>query len=104
MTTHQSFLFHRCPPQNLIKVSSVIRFLQLGLWALMGLLVLVVCMSRVYMAAHFPHQVIAGVITGENDAFCLQVILSEWSGEILLLLLAEQQVQKPCWPKQDGSV
>ncbi|XP_030255273.1 glucose-6-phosphatase a, catalytic subunit, tandem duplicate 1 [Sparus aurata] len=47
----------RCPPL-------LYRFLQLGLWALMGLLVLVVCMSRVYMAAHFPHQVIAGVITG----------------------------------------
>lgn len=41
----------------------------------MGLVVLVVCMSRVYMAAHFPHQVIAGVITGENDVFCGQVRL-----------------------------
>lgn len=33
---------------------------------LMVLVVLVVCMSRVYMAAHFPHQVIAGVITGSS--------------------------------------
>ncbi|XP_029383532.1 glucose-6-phosphatase-like [Echeneis naucrates] len=40
------------------------KFLQIFLWALMGLVLLVVCMSRVYMAAHFPHQVIAGVITG----------------------------------------
>lgn len=40
------------------------RFLQMGLWALMGLIELIVCMSRVYMAAHFPHQVIAGVFTG----------------------------------------
>lgn len=31
---------------------------------LMMLVVVVVCMSRVFMAAHFPHQVIAGVITG----------------------------------------
>ncbi|XP_070846628.1 glucose-6-phosphatase a, catalytic subunit, tandem duplicate 1 isoform X2 [Chaetodon trifascialis] len=44
--------------------SPPVRFLQVGLWALMGLVELVVCMSRVYMAAHFPHQVIAGVITG----------------------------------------
>ncbi|XP_028423970.1 glucose-6-phosphatase a, catalytic subunit, tandem duplicate 1 isoform X2 [Perca flavescens] len=38
--------------------------IQVSLWMLMGLVVLVVCMSRVYMAAHFPHQVVAGVITG----------------------------------------
>ncbi|XP_054454279.1 glucose-6-phosphatase a, catalytic subunit, tandem duplicate 1 [Anoplopoma fimbria] len=47
----------RCPPL-------LYRFLQVGLWMLMGLVELVVCMSRVYMAAHFPHQVVAGVITG----------------------------------------
>ncbi|XP_076616179.1 glucose-6-phosphatase a, catalytic subunit, tandem duplicate 1 isoform X1 [Chaetodon auriga] len=47
----------RCPPL-------LYKFLQVGLWVLMGLVELVVCMSRVYMAAHFPHQVIAGVITG----------------------------------------
>uniref|UniRef100_UPI0037E75A9F glucose-6-phosphatase a, catalytic subunit, tandem duplicate 1 isoform X2 n=1 Tax=Semicossyphus pulcher TaxID=241346 RepID=UPI0037E75A9F len=40
------------------------QFLQVGLWSLMGLILVLVCMSRVYMAAHFPHQVIAGVITG----------------------------------------
>ncbi|XP_034049645.1 glucose-6-phosphatase a, catalytic subunit, tandem duplicate 1 [Thalassophryne amazonica] len=40
------------------------RFLQSCLWTLMGMVELLVCMSRVYMAAHFPHQVIAGVITG----------------------------------------
>ncbi|KAM9424041.1 glucose-6-phosphatase a, catalytic subunit, tandem duplicate 1 [Pholidichthys leucotaenia] len=47
----------QCPPL-------LYKFLQVILWALMTLVVLVVCMSRVYMAAHFPHQVIAGVITG----------------------------------------
>ncbi|XP_041818687.1 glucose-6-phosphatase a, catalytic subunit, tandem duplicate 1 isoform X2 [Chelmon rostratus] len=45
-------------------ISRSVRFLQAGLWMLMGLVELVVCMSRVYMAAHFPHQVIAGAITG----------------------------------------
>ncbi|KAI3365494.1 hypothetical protein L3Q82_010578 [Scortum barcoo] len=39
-------------------------YVMVGLGMLMGLVELVVCMSRVYMAAHFPHQVIAGVITG----------------------------------------
>ncbi|XP_057681611.1 glucose-6-phosphatase catalytic subunit 1-like isoform X1 [Corythoichthys intestinalis] len=47
----------QCPP-SLYKVLNVV------LWVLMGLVALVVCMSRVYMAAHFPHQVIAGIITG----------------------------------------
>ncbi|XP_041829177.1 glucose-6-phosphatase a, catalytic subunit, tandem duplicate 1 [Melanotaenia boesemani] len=47
----------QCPPL-------LYKLLQIGLWALMVLVELVVCMSRVYMAAHFPHQVIAGVITG----------------------------------------
>ncbi|XP_071399318.1 glucose-6-phosphatase a, catalytic subunit, tandem duplicate 1 [Centroberyx affinis] len=47
----------RCPPL-------LYRFLQTGLWTLMVLFELLVCMSRVYMAAHFPHQVIAGAITG----------------------------------------
>ncbi|XP_029954661.1 glucose-6-phosphatase-like [Salarias fasciatus] len=37
---------------------------QVGLWGLMGLVELLVCMSRVFMAAHFPHQVIAGAVTG----------------------------------------
>nr|XP_061787608.1 glucose-6-phosphatase catalytic subunit 1-like [Nerophis lumbriciformis] len=47
----------RCPP-------SLYKVLQGVLWGFMGLLVLLVCMSRVYMAAHFPHQVVAGVIAG----------------------------------------
>lgn len=34
------------------------------LWMLFGLVELLVCMSRVYVAAHFPHQVICGVISG----------------------------------------
>ncbi|XP_017288907.1 glucose-6-phosphatase a, catalytic subunit, tandem duplicate 1 [Kryptolebias marmoratus] len=40
------------------------KLLQVGLWGLMVLVVLVVCMSRIFMAAHFPHQVVGGVITG----------------------------------------
>ncbi|KAJ0060061.1 hypothetical protein NL108_002858 [Boleophthalmus pectinirostris] len=47
----------QCPPL-------LYTFLQMGLNAIMGSFLLVVCMSRVYMAAHFPHQVIAGVLTG----------------------------------------
>ncbi|XP_038847372.1 glucose-6-phosphatase-like isoform X2 [Salvelinus namaycush] len=39
-------------------------FLQVGLWMLLCTVELLVCMSRVYMAAHFPHHVISGVITG----------------------------------------
>ncbi|XP_058476387.1 glucose-6-phosphatase a, catalytic subunit, tandem duplicate 1 [Solea solea] len=52
---------NRCPPL-------LYKFLQISLWMLFGLVELVVCMSRVYMAAHFPHQVVAGVITGISVA------------------------------------
>ncbi|KAL2078207.1 hypothetical protein ACEWY4_025892 [Coilia grayii] len=38
--------------------------LQGALLLLLVLVELIVCMSRVYMAAHFPHQVISGVISG----------------------------------------
>ncbi|KAF7705124.1 hypothetical protein HF521_020410 [Silurus meridionalis] len=38
--------------------------LKMVLWMLLGLVELLVCMSRVYVAAHFPHQVICGVISG----------------------------------------
>lgn len=39
-----------------------------GFWAVQ----VCVCLSRVFIAAHFPHQVIAGVISGEcmNPPFC----------------------------------
>ncbi|XP_072523137.1 glucose-6-phosphatase a, catalytic subunit, tandem duplicate 1 isoform X1 [Salminus brasiliensis] len=45
-------------------VLSTSRLLQMTLWMLFGLVELQVCMSRVYVAAHFPHQVISGVISG----------------------------------------
>ncbi|KAL0984185.1 hypothetical protein UPYG_G00138250 [Umbra pygmaea] len=44
--------------------SLLYRFLAVGLWTLLCLLELLVGMSRVYMAAHFPHQVLCGVIAG----------------------------------------
>ncbi|XP_076856772.1 glucose-6-phosphatase a, catalytic subunit, tandem duplicate 1 isoform X2 [Brachyhypopomus gauderio] len=43
---------------------SLTRCLQMVLWVLFGLVELLICMSRVYVAAHFPHQVISGVISG----------------------------------------
>lgn len=36
-----------------------------GFWAIQ----VCVCLSRVFIAAHFPHQVIAGVISGECIGF-----------------------------------
>ncbi|XP_061087037.1 glucose-6-phosphatase a, catalytic subunit, tandem duplicate 1 [Conger conger] len=38
--------------------------MRLVLWMVFWSVELLVCMSRVYMAAHFPHQVIIGVISG----------------------------------------
>ncbi|KAG8008770.1 Glucose-6-phosphatase [Nibea albiflora] len=39
-------------------------YLKAGLWTLFWGVQVCVCLSRVFIAAHFPHQVIAGVITG----------------------------------------
>uniref|UniRef100_A0A4W5QBE8 glucose-6-phosphatase n=1 Tax=Hucho hucho TaxID=62062 RepID=A0A4W5QBE8_9TELE len=47
-----------------LSVLFIPRFFQVGLWMLLWTVELLVCMSRVYMAAHFPHHVISGVITG----------------------------------------
>uniref|UniRef100_A0A674BSX3 Glucose-6-phosphatase catalytic subunit 1a, tandem duplicate 1 n=1 Tax=Salmo trutta TaxID=8032 RepID=A0A674BSX3_SALTR len=49
-----------------LSVLFIPRFLQVGLWMLLCTVELLVCMSRVYMAAHFPHHVISGVITGQR--------------------------------------
>ncbi|XP_077170117.1 glucose-6-phosphatase catalytic subunit 1-like isoform X2 [Paroedura picta] len=40
------------------------RFLQAVLWAAFWAIQVCVCLSRVFLAAHFPHQVIAGVFSG----------------------------------------
>ncbi|TRY93946.1 hypothetical protein DNTS_022024 [Danionella cerebrum] len=40
------------------------RFVQMILWSSLALVELMVCTSRVFLAAHFPHQVISGVISG----------------------------------------
>ncbi|XP_047673524.1 glucose-6-phosphatase catalytic subunit 1 isoform X2 [Tachysurus fulvidraco] len=39
-------------------------YLRGTLWTLFWTVQICVCLSRVFLAAHFPHQVIAGVITG----------------------------------------
>uniref|UniRef100_A0A8C5L4K5 Glucose-6-phosphatase n=1 Tax=Jaculus jaculus TaxID=51337 RepID=A0A8C5L4K5_JACJA len=40
------------------------RCLRVGLWLGYGAVQLTVCLSRIYLAAHFPHQVVAGVLSG----------------------------------------
>lgn len=42
------------------------RYLKAVLWTLFWGVQVCVCLSRVFIAAHFPHQVIAGVITGQH--------------------------------------
>ncbi|ESO92008.1 hypothetical protein LOTGIDRAFT_121500 [Lottia gigantea] len=46
---------------KLIHFSVVLRCI---LWIVYGLVLVLVCLSRCFIAAHFPHQVIAGVIVG----------------------------------------
>nr|XP_056720698.1 glucose-6-phosphatase catalytic subunit 1-like [Euleptes europaea] len=50
------------------------RFLQAVLWAAFWAIQVCVCLSRVFLAAHFPHQVIAGVISGMLVAASFQGI------------------------------
>ncbi|XP_018553148.1 glucose-6-phosphatase catalytic subunit 1-like isoform X2 [Lates calcarifer] len=44
---------------------------RVSLWMLFGCVQMCVCLSRVFVAAHFPHQVITGVIIGILVAECL---------------------------------
>ncbi|MEQ2255748.1 Glucose-6-phosphatase catalytic subunit 1 [Ilyodon furcidens] len=46
------------------KSSNTNWYLKALLWAVFSGVQVCVCLSRVFIAAHFPHQVVAGVITG----------------------------------------
>ncbi|XP_051969083.1 glucose-6-phosphatase catalytic subunit 1-like [Xyrauchen texanus] len=46
------------------KTSSKSLYLRGSFWTLFWMVQVCVCLSRVFIAAHFPHQVITGVITG----------------------------------------
>uniref|UniRef100_A0A8C6UDQ1 glucose-6-phosphatase n=1 Tax=Neogobius melanostomus TaxID=47308 RepID=A0A8C6UDQ1_9GOBI len=70
-----------------INTSLCVRFLQMGLCAVMGLVLLIVCMSRVYMAAHFPHQVIAGILTGILVAEVVSQLKSIYSASLNYYIL-----------------
>uniref|UniRef100_A0A3B4Z977 glucose-6-phosphatase n=1 Tax=Stegastes partitus TaxID=144197 RepID=A0A3B4Z977_9TELE len=76
---------------------SFVRLLQMILWTLMILVMLGVCMSRVYMAAHFPHQVVAGVVTGRSTLRALGVDLL-WTLE-----KAQKWCVRPEWVHLDST-
>uniref|UniRef100_A0A674BT41 Glucose-6-phosphatase catalytic subunit 1a, tandem duplicate 1 n=1 Tax=Salmo trutta TaxID=8032 RepID=A0A674BT41_SALTR len=68
------------------KTLDPIRFLQVGLWMLLCTVELLVCMSRVYMAAHFPHHVISGVITGLASSWIYRASLKKYFYTTVFLL------------------
>uniref|UniRef100_A0A3B4Z7A6 glucose-6-phosphatase n=1 Tax=Stegastes partitus TaxID=144197 RepID=A0A3B4Z7A6_9TELE len=80
----------QCPPL-------LYKLLQMILWTLMILVMLGVCMSRVYMAAHFPHQVVAGVVTGRSTLRALGVDLL-WTLE-----KAQKWCVRPEWVHLDST-
>lgn len=43
--------------------------MRVSLWTLFWCVQLCVCLSRVFVAAHFPHQVIAGVVIGMDATY-----------------------------------
>ncbi|XP_077170116.1 glucose-6-phosphatase catalytic subunit 1-like isoform X1 [Paroedura picta] len=58
------------------------RFLQAVLWAAFWAIQVCVCLSRVFLAAHFPHQVIAGVFSGMLVAESFQRIHSIYNASL----------------------
>lgn len=49
------------------------------LWSVFWLIQISVCISRVFIATHFPHQVIPGVIGGKYDHLPLVVSFESFS-------------------------
>ncbi|XP_043859812.1 glucose-6-phosphatase catalytic subunit 1 [Dromiciops gliroides] len=58
------------------------RCLQVLLWLGFWLVQLNVCLSRIYLAAHFPHQVVAGVLSGMAVAETFQHIQSIYNASL----------------------
>ncbi|XP_019361070.1 PREDICTED: glucose-6-phosphatase-like isoform X1 [Gavialis gangeticus] len=57
-------------------------FLRMALWTGFWAVQICVCLSRVFIAAHFPHQVIAGVISGMAVAEAFQHIHSIYNASL----------------------
>jgi len=47
---------------------------RVALWTLYILLVILVGISRLYIATHFPHQVLLGLVTGSVTLICKTVV------------------------------
>nr|XP_060637246.1 glucose-6-phosphatase catalytic subunit 1-like isoform X1 [Anolis sagrei ordinatus] len=58
------------------------RFIRTMLWTTFWAIQVCVCLSRVFIAAHFPHQVIAGVFSGMLVAESFQRIHSIYDGSL----------------------
>uniref|UniRef100_A0A8C3HTR2 Glucose-6-phosphatase catalytic subunit 1 n=1 Tax=Chrysemys picta bellii TaxID=8478 RepID=A0A8C3HTR2_CHRPI len=58
------------------------KFLRTALWAGFWAVQVCVCLSRVFIAAHFPHQVIAGVISGMAVAEAFRHIPSIYNASL----------------------
>nr|XP_005310110.1 glucose-6-phosphatase catalytic subunit 1-like [Chrysemys picta bellii] len=58
------------------------QFLRTALWAGFWAVQVCVCLSRVFIAAHFPHQVIAGVISGMAVAEAFRHIPSIYNASL----------------------
>ena len=55
----------------LIIISGYVR--KIVLWTTFLSLMILVCISRCFIATHFPHQVIAGVIVGEYASLSIEL-------------------------------
>ncbi|XP_010793727.1 glucose-6-phosphatase-like [Notothenia coriiceps] len=56
-------------------------YLKVVLWTLFWGVQVCVCLSRVFIAAHFPHQVVAGVITVRRERLSVILVASDDTDE-----------------------
>jgi hypothetical protein len=50
------------------------KYVRVALWTLYILLMILVGMSRLYTAAHFPHQALLGLLAGSVTLICKAIV------------------------------
>jgi len=71
------------------------KFMTDGLAALLALSLFMVALSRMYLAAHFPHQVICGAIAGKCIKFALRILHLATTGEMDLNIAYVREIHVP---------
>jgi membrane-associated phospholipid phosphatase len=68
---------------------------RIALWTLYILLMILVGISRLYTATHFPHQTLLGLLAGSVTLICKTVVWS-WTVEMWSVCASRTQTQPYC--------